>query len=63
MIIGEFTVGVRIVLEKGLSRYNISEDEKLSENTHKFLCGENTEVARRRGRGEPLIRLKRIYNC
>jgi hypothetical protein len=33
IIIGEFTIGVRILLEKGLSRYNISEDQKLSENT------------------------------
>jgi hypothetical protein len=53
MIIGEFTAGVRILLEKGLSRYNISEDQKLSENTQKFLFGQKTEVARRRGRGEP----------
>jgi hypothetical protein len=36
MIIGEFTAEVRILLEKGLSRYNISEDQKLSENTQKF---------------------------
>jgi hypothetical protein len=28
MIIGEFTAGVRILLEKGLSRYNISEDHQ-----------------------------------
>jgi hypothetical protein len=27
MIIGEFTAGVRILLEKGPSRYNISEDQ------------------------------------
>jgi hypothetical protein len=37
MIIGEFTAGFRILLKKGLSRYNISEDQKLSENTQKFL--------------------------
>jgi hypothetical protein len=53
MIIGEVTAGVRILLEKGLSRYNISEDQKLSENTQKFLFDQKTEVARRRGRGEP----------
>jgi hypothetical protein len=53
MIIGEFTAGVRIQLEKGLSRYNIFEDQKLSENTQKFLFGQKTAVARRRGRGEP----------
>jgi orotate phosphoribosyltransferase-like protein len=52
MIIGEFTARVRILLEKGLSRYNIYEDKKLSENTQKFLFGQKTEVARRRGRGE-----------
>jgi hypothetical protein len=28
MIIGEFTAGVRILLEKGPSRYNISEDQQ-----------------------------------
>jgi hypothetical protein len=28
MIIGEFIVGVRILLEKGPSRYNISEDQQ-----------------------------------
>jgi hypothetical protein len=53
MIIGEFTAGVRILLEKGLSRYNIYEDRKLSENTQKFLFGQKMEVARRRRRGEP----------
>jgi hypothetical protein len=53
MIIGEFTAGVRILLEKGLSRYNISEDQKLSENTQKFLFGQKTEAARRRRQGEP----------
>jgi hypothetical protein len=36
MIIGEFTAGVRILLEKGPSRYNISEDQHFQENTHKF---------------------------
>jgi orotate phosphoribosyltransferase-like protein len=39
MIIGEFTARVRILLEKGLSRYNISEDQKLSDNTKKFIFG------------------------
>jgi hypothetical protein len=37
MIIGEFTAGVRILLEKGPSRYNISEDQQLQENTQKFI--------------------------
>jgi hypothetical protein len=53
MIIGEFTAGVRILLEKGLSRHHISEDQQFLENTQKFLFGQKTEVARRRGRGEP----------
>jgi hypothetical protein len=33
MIIGELTAGVRILLEKGLSRCNIAEDKKFLENT------------------------------
>jgi hypothetical protein len=53
MIIGEFTAGVRILLEKGPSRYNISEDQQLQENTQKFIFRRKTEVARRRGQGEP----------
>jgi hypothetical protein len=53
MIIGEFTAGVRILLEKGPSRYNISEDQQFHENTQKFLFRQKMEVARRRGRGEP----------
>jgi hypothetical protein len=52
MIIGEFTAGVRILLEKGLSRHHISEDQQFSENTQKFLFGQKMEVARRRGRGD-----------
>jgi orotate phosphoribosyltransferase-like protein len=39
----------QILLEKGLSRYNISEDQKLSKNTQKFLFGQKMEVAKRRG--------------
>jgi hypothetical protein len=31
MIIGEFTVEVRILVEKGPTRYNISEDQQLQE--------------------------------
>jgi hypothetical protein len=49
MIIGELTAGVRILLEKGLSRYNFSEDQQFSKNTHKFLFCQKIEVARRRG--------------
>jgi hypothetical protein len=54
MIIGEFTVGVGILLEKGLSRHHISEDQQFLENTEKFLFGQKTKVARRRGRRELL---------
>jgi hypothetical protein len=53
MIIGEFTAGVRIMLEKGPSRYNMFEDQQFQENTQTFLFCQKTEVARRRGRGEP----------
>jgi hypothetical protein len=49
MIIGELTVGVRILLEKGLSRHHISGDRQFQENTQKFLFCQKTEVARRRG--------------
>jgi hypothetical protein len=53
MIIGEFTAGVRMLLEKGPSRYNISEDQQFHENIQKFIFRQKTEVARRRGRSEP----------
>jgi hypothetical protein len=33
MIIGEFTAGVKILLEKGLSRHHISRDQQFQENT------------------------------
>jgi hypothetical protein len=49
MIIGELTAGVRILLEKGLSRSNNSEDQQFPENNKKFLFCQMTEVARRRG--------------
>jgi hypothetical protein len=49
MIIGEFTAGVRILLEKGLSRHHISEDQQFHENTQKFIFRRKMEVARRRG--------------
>ena len=48
MIIGELTAGVRILLEKGLSRYNISEDQEFPENIQKFIFRQMTEEARRR---------------
>jgi hypothetical protein len=37
MIVGELTAGVRILLEKGLSRYNISKGQQFLENIQKFL--------------------------
>jgi hypothetical protein len=33
MIIGELAAGVRILLEKGLSRHHIFEDQQFHENT------------------------------
>jgi hypothetical protein len=45
MIIREFTAGLRILLEKGLSRHHISEDQQFQENTQKFLFRQKTEVA------------------
>ena len=53
MIIGELTTGVRILLEKGLSRYNISEEQQFRENIEKFLLCQMTEEARRRAGGGP----------
>jgi hypothetical protein len=49
MIIGELTTGVRILLEKGLSRYHISEDQQFPKNIQKFLFCQMMEVAKRRG--------------
>jgi hypothetical protein len=37
MIVGELIARVIILLEKGLSRYNISEDQQFLENTQKIL--------------------------
>jgi hypothetical protein len=54
MVIVEFIAGVRILLEKGPSRYNISEDQQLQENTQKLIFHRKMEVARRRARGESL---------
>jgi hypothetical protein len=53
MIIGELNAGVRILLEKRPSRHHISEDQQFQENIQKFIFRRKTEVARRRGRGEP----------
>jgi hypothetical protein len=54
MIIGGFAAGVRILLEKGPSRHNISEDQKILEKYRKIMFRQRTEAARRRKRGEPL---------
>jgi hypothetical protein len=53
MIIGGFTARVRILLEKGPSRYNIFEDQHFQENTQKFIFHWKMEVARRRGQSDP----------
>ena len=47
MNIGEITAGVRILLEKGPSRYHISEEQQFPENTQKLLFCQMTEEARR----------------
>ena len=47
MIIGELTAGVRILLEKVLSRYNILEERQFLENIQKFLFCQMPEGARR----------------
>jgi hypothetical protein len=53
MIIGELLTGVRILLEKAPSGYNISEDQQLTEITPKVLFLQKKEPAKRRGRGGP----------
>jgi len=53
MIIGELLTGVRILLEKAPSGYNISEDQQLTENIPKLLFFQMTEPAKRGGRGGP----------
>jgi hypothetical protein len=37
MIIGGFVAGVRILLEKGLSRHHISEDQKILKKYQKII--------------------------
>src|SRR5215212_3119917 len=53
MIIGELLTGVRILLEKAPSGYNISEYQQLTENIPKLLFFQRTEPAKRGGRGGP----------
>jgi hypothetical protein len=52
MIIGELAAGVRILLEKGLSRHHISEDQQFQGNIQKFIYYQKTKVAKRRERRE-----------
>jgi hypothetical protein len=53
MIIGGFAAGVRILLENGLSRHHVSEDQEISEKYQKIIFRQKTEEARRRRREEP----------
>jgi hypothetical protein len=53
MIIGGFTVGVRILLEKGPSRHHVSEYQEIPEKYQKIMFRQKTEAARRRRREEP----------
>ena len=53
MIIGELLTGVRILLEKAPSGYNISEDQQLTENIPKLLFFQMMEPAKRGGLGGP----------
>jgi hypothetical protein len=53
MIIGGFAAGVRIPLEKGLSRHYILEDQEIPEEYQKIIFYQKTEEARRRSREEP----------
>jgi hypothetical protein len=53
MIIGGFAAGVRILLEKGPSRYHILEDQEIPEKYQKIIFYQKTEEARRRRREGP----------
>jgi hypothetical protein len=53
MIIGGFAAGVRILLEKGLSRHHILEDLEIPEKYQKIIFYQKTEEARRRSRDGP----------
>jgi hypothetical protein len=48
MIIGGFAAGVRILLEKGLSRHHILEDQEILEKYQKIIFYQKIEEARRR---------------
>jgi hypothetical protein len=53
MIIGGFTAGVRILLEKGPSRDHILKIRKILEKYQKIIFSQKTQEARRRSREEP----------
>jgi hypothetical protein len=53
MIIGGFAAGVRILLEKALSRHHISEDQEIPEKYQEIIFHQKTKVARRRWREGP----------
>jgi hypothetical protein len=53
MIIRGFAVRVRILLEKGLSRHHILEDQEIPKKYQKIIFYQKTEEARRRSREEP----------
>jgi hypothetical protein len=52
MIIGRFAARVRILLEKGLSRHHVLEDQEIPEKYLKIIFRQKTEEARRREREE-----------
>jgi hypothetical protein len=52
MIIGGFAARVRILLEKGLSRHHVSDDQEILEKHQKIIFCQKTEEARRRRREE-----------
>jgi hypothetical protein len=53
MIIGGFAVGVKIFLEKGPSRHDVSEDQEILEKYQKIIFCQKSKEARRRRREEP----------
>jgi hypothetical protein len=53
MIIRGFAAGVRILLEKWLSRHHILEDREIPKKYQKIIFYQMTEEARRRSQEEP----------
>jgi hypothetical protein len=53
MIIGGFAAGVRILLEKGLSRDHILKIRKILEKYQEIIFSQKTQEARRRSREGP----------